>query len=290
MRVLLIGGAGPIGVATARALLAAGHETAILHRGREGFVLPRGAIEIVDASSPTPLTRISAEAVRYAPDAVIHVIAFDAAEAQAAVEAFRHRAGRLVMLSSGDVYRAYARFMRLEPGPPEPTPISEAGALRSRRHPYRTATSTPGSLAHRYDKIPAEAIVMGEPGLPGVVLRLPKVYGPGVNADLSTVFGFAHRPQWRWTHDHVDNVAAAIALAASHADAPGRIFNLGESNTPTMGERLAALPFRTAPPAEGDHDFTQDLDFDASAIRADLGYVERIPWTEGMARTLALSS
>lgn len=36
-------------------------------------------------------------------------------------------------------------------------------------------------------------------GIHRLVLRLPKLYGPGENSDLVTVYGFRRQPQWRWT-------------------------------------------------------------------------------------------
>lgn len=87
-----------------------------------------------------------------------------------------------------------------------------------------------------------EREILGYRDLPGVVLRLPKVYGPGNNADLATVYAFRHHSKWRWTHGYVENVAAAIVLAAIHPAASGKIYNVGESPTPAVGERLAELP------------------------------------------------
>jgi len=68
------------------------------------------------------------------------------------------------------------------------------------------------------------------------------VFGPEDNGDLATVYGFASHPNWRWTHGHVENVAAAIVIAALHSAAARRVYNVGEPHTPTMAERLARLP------------------------------------------------
>ena len=114
-------------------------------------------------------------------------------------------------------------------------------------------------------------------------MRLPKVYGPEDNGDLATVYRFAQRPDWRWTHGHVDNVARAIVLAATHPAAPGHIYNVGEPATPTMGERLAALPPRPAQPPPPFH-FEQDMAVDTGRIRAELGFREIVDETEAMRR------
>ncbi|HEX4165733.1 MAG TPA: hypothetical protein VHZ55_09690, partial [Bryobacteraceae bacterium] len=122
---------------------------------------------------------------------------------------------------------------------------------------------------------------------PATVLRLPKVYGPGGNADLQTVYSFRQHPNWRWTHGYVENVAAAIVLAALHPAAGGRTYNVGEEYTPTVGERLAALPDSAI---EGNTDdtyhFEQDLAYDTTRIRRELKYREPFTYPEGIRRTL----
>jgi nucleoside-diphosphate-sugar epimerase len=127
-----------------------------------------------------------------------------------------------------------------------------------------------GAYAHDYDKTLVEKAVQSAHDLDWTILRLPKVYGPEDNGDLSTVYGFAAVPDWRWTHGHVRNVAAAIATAASHPKASNAIFNVGEELTPTMGERLAWLPVRGseafAPPP---FDYQQPFVTDTTKIRRD---------------------
>jgi nucleoside-diphosphate-sugar epimerase len=118
-------------------------------------------------------------------------------------------------------------------------------------------------------------------------LRLPKVYGPGGNADLKTVHAFRNHPDWRWTHGYVENVAAAITLAATHPKAAGRVYNVGEQYTPTVAERLASLPGSCIPiDATCDFDFRQDMAYDTSRIREELGYLEPISYELGLRRTL----
>ena len=72
-----------------------------------------------------------------APDVVVHMIPMGEADARAAVDGFAGRAERMVWLSSGDVYRAYGRFTGIEPGPPEPVPLTEDAPLRTVLYPYR---------------------------------------------------------------------------------------------------------------------------------------------------------
>jgi nucleoside-diphosphate-sugar epimerase len=213
-------------------------------------------------------------------DVVIHMVAMGEADAGAAAKAFDGRAGRMVLISSGDVYRAYGRLTGFEPGPPDPVPLSEDAPLRSRLYLYRGKEAALGAYAHDYEKILAERAVM-DSASPWTVLRVPKVYGPEDNADLRTVYMAASHPEWRWTHGHVDNVAAAIAVAACSPVAANGIYNVGEAFTPTMGERLAGLPPGpdvAAPP----FDFSQSLVMDTRRNRDELGYRDLLDETTAM--------
>ncbi len=142
-------------------------------------------------------------------------------------------------------------------------------------------------LANVYDKVLVERVARSEPTLPATVLRLPKVYGPGDNADLATVYAFRDHPQWRWTHGYVENVAAAIALATVHPAAAGRTYNVGEEYTPTVAERLARLPASSVPAnTEAKFNFDQDIAYNTTRIRKELGFREIVPEDEAMKTTL----
>jgi nucleoside-diphosphate-sugar epimerase len=91
-----------------------------------------------------------------------------------------------------------------------------------------------------YDKIPAERTVMTDRELPGTVLRLPMVYGPG--DPLHRLYPVVKRitdgrchiifadtlAAWRSPRGYVENVAAAIALAATDDRATRRVYNVCE--------------------------------------------------------------
>jgi nucleoside-diphosphate-sugar epimerase len=224
-----------------------------------------------------PIRRIPDRVRAIEPDVVLHMIAMGEEDAEAAVAAFAGIARRIVVPSSGDVYRAYGIFIGIEPGPPVPVPLGEDAPLRTIRYPYRRPDTPPDTLEFYYDKVLVEAAVSSRADLPATILRLPKVYGPEDNADLSTVYGFRHHPDWRWTHGFVDNVAAAIALAVVDDRAAGKTYNVGEVSTPTVAERLEFLPDRP------DHalfdqpaNFEQDIAYDTGRIRRELGYREMI--------------
>ena len=277
MRILVVGGTRFIGVRVVHRLAALGHEVTVFHRGEHRSPLPKSVRVIADRRAAVPVLDYPREVVALSPEVVIHMIAMGRHDAAAARQAFANVAQRIVMISSGDVYRAYGYFHKTEPPPAEPTPLKETSPLRQVLFPYKKADTRPEQLEYFYDKILAEQEISADPALPATILRLPKVYGPGDNEDLATVYGFRTKPNWRWTHGHVDNVAAAILLGATHERARKRTFNVGEEHTPTMAERLAYLPARAeAPLIAGDDRFEQNIDYDTSRIREELGFREEL--------------
>jgi nucleoside-diphosphate-sugar epimerase len=269
-RALLVAGNGFIGSRTAVHLAQAGFDVAVHHTGRRPLPKAARVRGILAPRSDPPISDFPNAATAFGAEVVIHFLCMGEKDAAAFLAAFDGKARRLVLISSCDVYRAYGRFTRLEPGPPDPTPLDEDALLRTRLYPYRAGAPSAAHLHHWYEKLDAERVIAAAIRAEIVILRLAKVYGPGANLD--TVFGFSAQPNWRWTHGHVENVAAAIACAATHAKAAGEIFNVGERETPTMGERLAQLPQRAAsPPLAVDYDFTQDLHFRTEKIRDALG-------------------
>jgi nucleoside-diphosphate-sugar epimerase len=233
-------------------------------------------------------------------DAVVCAHLFTQEDAEAAVARFRGRTGKLVALSSGDVYRAYGKLQGTEPGALEPLPITEKSRLRTTLYPYRNDPKFAD-----YEKILVERTIMNVPDLPACVLRLPAVYGPG---DRHHRFGgwveqMASGPVmqigsgmagWRWTHGYVENVADAIAVAATDRRTTGRIHNIGEADVPTMRERIEMLAdafgWRGSIELAPDNrplDFRQDMAVSTLRFRTDLGFSDPISTEEGLARTVA---
>jgi len=277
MHILVIGGTRFIGAHVVRQLVDAGHSVTVYHRGQHEAELPAAVRHVRRPEAAVPVQSFPAELLSPRPDAVIHIMAMAEADARAAAEFFRGQIGRMIWISSGDVYLAYGRFAGIEPGPVEAGLLHEDSPLRSVLYPYRDPAKPPEHIANVYDKILVERAAMGTQGLPATVLRLPKVYGPGDNADLATVYAFRHHPEWRWTHGHVENVAAAIVLAVVHPAAANRIYNVGEAYTPTMAERLAKLPPSAVPlNTDPKFNFEQDIAYDTTRIRTELGYRELI--------------
>jgi len=283
----MVGGTGFIGPYVAKELCERGHDVTVFHRGQHESVLTPAVRQVRSELAAMPVLEFPSELLRQDFALVIHMIPMGEADTRAAVQAFAGRAGRLAVLSSGDVYRAYGRFTGLEPGPVEEGLLREDSPLREKLYPYRAHAKSPTDLNFYYDKILAEREAMADAKLPATVLRLPKVYGPGGNADLATVYENRDRSEWRWTHGYVENVAAAIVLAALHPAAANRVYNVGEAYTPTVAERLETLPASTVPSApDNGYDFLQNIAYDTTRIRHELGYIEPVSYEEGLERTL----
>ncbi len=247
MRVLVIGGTGFIGLHVTGELIRRDHQVTVFHRGRTA--VPPGTREIV--GDRQRLTESADDLRAFAPDVVVDAVLSSGRQARELMNVFRGHAGRVVALSSMDVYRACGVTHRLEEGELEPLPLrEETSALRTKLQTYPPAQVQVlqqifGWLDEEYDKIPAEREVLGHGELPGTVLRLPMVYGPRdplhrfhpvvkriVDGRRAIPFS-ASMAQWRATKGYVEDVGAAIAAAAVADRAMGRIYNVGEAETLT---------------------------------------------------------
>lgn len=168
MRILLIGGNGFIGSPLARELRASGHELAILHRNAQ----PADSGDATIVGDQNRLLECREKIGRFGPDAIIDLILSSEGQAQQLIETARGLVGRLVVLSSMDVYRAWGVMQQVEPGPLEPLPVTEDSAVRTVRQAYPRETitairSTFTWLDEHYDKIAVEQTVMSSPGCVG---------------------------------------------------------------------------------------------------------------------------
>jgi nucleoside-diphosphate-sugar epimerase len=313
MRVLLIGGSGFIGPFLAADLIRRGHDVTVFHRGRSGQ--ESGAREVLGDRNRLSDHRDTLRAL--APDVVIDLILSSGRQARGLMDVFAGATSRVVALSSGDVYRAGGVLHGSEPGPLESLPLTEASALRTKTQTYppdrlRMVQQVYGWIDDEYDKIPVERAILGDRELPGTVLRLPMVHGPGDSArrfrpvlkridDGRRVIllqeGFA---DWRAPRGYVENVAAALVLAAVDDRAMGRIYNVAE--TPAFSElewakligaaaewcgEFAVLPRDTTPThLQFPGNTAQHWEADSSRIRAELGYREPVSIGEGIRRTI----
>ena len=316
MRALLIGGTGFIGSWLTPELQRLGAEVAVLTRGRSAHAGPDGLTRIV---GDRKTLRESETAIRaLAPDVVIDLVLSSGTQARELMDVLRGITGRVVALSSMDVYRACGVLHMLEEGPLEPVPLTEESALRTKLATYPPVQVAMlqqvfGWLDQEYDKIPVERAILGDPDLPATILRLPMVYGPG--DPLHRFFPLVRRMDdgrrailmstaaaaWRSPRGFVGNVAAAIALAATSDKAVGRIYNVAEQ--PSYSElewatRVAGVvgwkgAIVVVPPDEmPSHlrmpgNFDQHWSVDATRIRSELGYAERVDLDTAIAQTVA---
>ncbi len=309
-RVLVIGGTRFIGFHTVHALVNAGCEVALFHRGTtETAGLPHVQHLHGDRRE---LLSFARDFERFAPDVVLDMIPLTRADAVDTVLAVSGLAGRLVAISSQDVYLAYDILRKRANQAPVPQPMTEDAPLRDRLYPYRDLFP-PDSRMYTYDKIPVEQTYLGEPGLPGTILRLPAVYGPD---------DYQHRPfpylkrmvdgrrwilldeqgaTWRWSRTYVENAAEAIMMAVVNDAASGRIYNVAEPVAPAEKQwvesigaafgwpgQVVTLPTGDVPEHLRDEDlnFAQDLVADTTSIRDELGFREPVETQEAIARTV----
>ena len=304
-----------MGPGVAAELLRSGHAVTVFHRGRSVVKLPPGAETIL--GDRQRLADHAGVLHRLRPDVVLDMILSSERQARALLDVFAGKAGRVVALSSMDVYRAQAVMMGADPGPLEPVPLREDSALRTRA-PYgpehlQMMRNIFTWVDEEYDKVPAERVILSHPALPGTVLRLPMVYGPG--DPLHRFYAVVKRmddgrrlipieetqAQWRGCRGYLENVTAAVSLAVTSEKAKGRVYNVAEPNNFTelewtrkicdvagwSGEVRAVERERCPAHLIAPGNYRQHWAADTSRIRGELGYREPVAIEEAIRRTLA---
>lgn len=309
MKIVVIGGTGFIGLPLVRELARMGHSVAVFHRG--STTTPGLPADHILGN------RDDLASIRPQADVVIDLILSSGAQAHRLIETFRGRAARVVAASSIDVYRACGVLHGSEEGPLEPVPLTEDSRLRTKSQTYPPSQLKMlqrffGWVDDEYDKIPVERAILGCPELPGTVLRLPMIYGPGDH--LRRLHPIAKRiedgrrvilfeettAQWLSPRGYVENVAAAIALAAVSEQAAGRVYNVTES--PAFSEMEWARKIATVMRWNGEFvvlpkknmpahlifpgNPAQHWEADSSRIRRELAYREPVALEEAIKRTI----
>ncbi|MGG4493446.1 NAD-dependent epimerase/dehydratase family protein [Brevibacillus reuszeri] len=308
MRILLLGGTRFIGPHVVKRLAQDGHELAIFNRGLSSgeASLPEGLVTIQGDRSRLGEYREAFHS--FSPDVVIDLFPYTEADAHLLMETFQDLAGRVVAISSCDVYRAFGRVNGVETGPVEVGPLTENSPLCQNRYPFRGGREDRSD----YDKVLVEEVVMGHKHLPGTIVRLPMVYGPGDYQHRLYPYlqqmrdgrkmilieeGFA---SWSWARGYVEDIAEAILLAATLDVAKGQIYHVAEPDCLTMKqwiERIAAqidwqgevisvpatdLPVHLVPQINN----RQHICLDTGKIRRELGYQESLTANEAIRRTI----
>lgn len=316
MKLLLIGGNGFIGAPLIAEVHRAGHALAVLHRRCPDTSLPADVLQISGDRNRLP-DHLDALR-RFSPDVIIDLILSSENQARQLIDVSRALTSRVVALSSMDVYRAWGVLLRTEPGPLEPLPLTEDSPLRTVRRIYpaeamKRMRNIFSWLDDNYDKIGVEESIISDPALRGTILRLPMVYGPGDH--LHRFFPVIKRiadgrlailladdlAAWRGPRGYVENIAHAIAIAATSEHSAGRIYNVCEE--PTLSEfawqekiaqqlnwpgKFVLLPRQRTPkhllqPGNA----SQHVVATSDRIRSEHGYQEPVDVEESIRRTIA---
>jgi len=321
MRILLVGGNGFIGSPLMQELRGSGHQVAIFHRradtGPAGADVVRNDVVQIQGDR-NRLSDYRNQFQRFSPDVIVDLILSSGEQARQLMMTVRDVAPRVIAISSMDVYRAWGVLHGVEPGPLDPLPLTEDSPLRTVRRLYPPETvkmmqSIFTWVDEQYDKIAVEEAILNDPVVSGTVLRLPMVYGPG--DPLHRFFPLLKRcadgrssillpddfAAWRGPRGYVENVAHAIALAATSDQAAGRVYNICEE--PTLPEldwqariakqmnwlgRFVVLPRERTPkhlllPGNA----AQHVVATSERIRTELGYKELVEIEEAIQRTAA---
>lgn len=230
MRVVVLGGTRFIGRALVAELAGAGHEVAVAHRGEHEDGGEDAArhfhFDRRDLSSHRD------ELLGFGPDAVIDMSAMTADDAERAASVFGDDV-RMVVASSGDVYRACASVAAGVVT--DAVPLREDAPLRDGPTPDRGVVLSGWDYdTSAYEKLEVERAYR-ERG--GIVCRLPMVYG---EHDYKRREEFVlrhvragHRRieigpgTFLWSRGYAPELARGMRLAAERAD-PGETFNLAE--------------------------------------------------------------
>jgi len=314
VRLLLVGGNGFIGPSVVNELVRAGHQVAILHRGRTDR--SAGGVTHIHGDR-RHLADCAERLLAFGPEVVIDLILSSGRQAQELMTLFRGRARRVIGISSCDVYRACGVFHRSEDGPLEPLPLTESSALRTKLQTYpdaqiRSLQEIFGWLDDEFDKIPVERAILDDRELPGTIVRLPMVYGPGdrlhrfrpvlsqIDQQQAEMLFEERQAAWRSPRGFVENVGAAIALVATAPRAAGRIYNVAERESWSElewaqhiaraagwhGRFVVLPPDRTPAHLKRPGNFDQHWVVDSGRIREELGYREPISREAAIRRTI----
>lgn len=303
MRVLVLGGTRFIGPPTVQWLLDSGHEVILFHRGGTE---PQACADAEHIHGDfASFAETLANLIDLQPDVVLDTVPY-IDKAGHGVSHFAGHADRAAVVTSLDVYRAFAVAWGSEEGDIERTPLTEESPLRGRPAPDLTRDID-------FDNVEVEQSLQGRPALPVTVLRLPIIYGP--NDEQHRLFNYVRRmddgreaiildearASLRWSRGFVDNVAAAVAIAVADPRSAGRIFNVAPRETPTEAEwvrsigdvcgwsgKIVVAPTESLPSSmRSPLAARQDMIVSSERIRAELGYAESVSLYDGLERTVA---
>jgi nucleoside-diphosphate-sugar epimerase len=300
-RVLILGGTNFLGPHVVHGLARRGHALCIFHRGDSEPDLP-SSVRHVHGSFELFSSHLE-ELLAFAPDVVLDTVPYRDKNGLG-ISHFAGVAQRGVVVTSADVYRAFARIWGSEPGPPDAVPLTEESPLREKPAPDLTEEID-------YDNLDVERMVMRS-NLPATVLRAPIIFGPGdplhrlhrylqrMDDKRPAILMDSRLAEMRFSRSYVENVAHALVLAASTPTAAGKTYNVGPEHTLTEREWVAAIAqahgWRGALVAAPEEllpeqlripfNAEQHLVLDSSLIREALSYTEDVPLHDALVRTI----
>ena len=299
MRILFLGGTAFTGPHAVRELVDRGHDVTVFHRGEHELDLDLQQVRHVHGDLARWDDHVE-ELRATRPDVVVDMRAYVADEGRRVLD-FKGIAKRAVVVSSVDVYRAFGRATRAEPGPLEPVPLTEDS-------PLRTVV-----VDESYDKVAVEQVAQSDADYPVTILRYPAVHGPG--DPQHRVYGFIRRMDdarptillgetqavWRWARGYAEDVAHALVLAAESDERAGGVYHVSWPTALELTDwvrrlaeivgwdgRIAVVPDAALPEhiRFAEVDFRQHYDLDTSRIRDELGYEEVVDERTALERTI----
>lgn len=311
MRVLVLGGTGFIGTHVVNQLTAKEHQVTVVHRGRSQQHFNDKVAQLI--FDRRELAEYAREVRKAAPEVVIDMIPRTANETWSLARAVDGVANRMIVVSSIDVYRAYNRLRKKEPGSPDPTPLKEDAPLREQLYPYRGSAVDALHTAYEYEKILVERLALSEKNLSSTILRLPVVYGPRdpqirifdylrrMDDGRKTIMLGKQQSKWKLTRGFVEDVAAGVVLASEDKATGHFIHNIGETEALTeiewvklVGEaagwtgEVVTVDDESLPAhLNQDYDWRQHLTIDSDEFRSKFNWTETTPRDKALAMTVA---
>jgi nucleoside-diphosphate-sugar epimerase len=296
MRVLILGGTGLISTGITQQLLARGDEVTHLRRGTGGDSFGSQVRTVRgDRADVAALTA----AWGAGHDAVIDMLCFTAADAEALIAALGGQGAHYLMCSTVDVYTKPARYMPIdEQHERAPSAAFEYAFGKARAEELLLAAHDRGDLAVTILRPAATYLDAAVPSVGSFDLAVERLLAglPVIlHGDGSGLWAACHR----------DDVAAAFVRAAATPDVAGRCYNVTGYELLTweqywadvaeaLGVRPTFLHIPTDVLAAGAprmaawclYNFQYDNVFDCSAAARDLGFRCITTWPKGIAAGL----
>jgi nucleoside-diphosphate-sugar epimerase len=299
VRVLFVGGTGNISAAASRLLVREGHDLHLLTRGTRGAGIPGARMLRADIHD---LPAVSTLTAGLSWDAVVDWVAFRQEDVERDLSLFRGRTRQYVFISSATVYQKPPRSPFLTESTPLGNPYWEYARLK---------IACELRLAQAYR----------EEGFPAVIVRPSHTYDTVLPLAIGGWQDYSIIPRMRrgqavvvhgdgtslWTLTHAEDFAAGLAGLLGNPQAAGHSFHITSDEVLSWNQIYAAVAEAAGTEARILHlpsdfiaarepslagtllgDKAHSVLFDNTKIKSFVpGYRARIPFREGIRRTLA---